>query len=85
VKAILGDFNSSQVIFWFLIPVTELREGLVAALHHGIVEMWIIDGFINGPETKNFFEVIEIHPKNTIIAPAIKINLFSDFISPERG
>jgi len=84
VHTFLAYFNSCQMIIWLLVPVSELWKCLVVALHHHVWEHSFIKGFVNRPKTKNFFEIIEIHPENTIITFSIKLNLISELLGPER-
>lgn len=71
------------MIFWVLISVSELTEGLILALELNIVEFWIFNAFVDRPEAIDLFEIIEVHPENTIIARSIKTNLASKFFCPE--
>ena len=78
------NFDSGQVIFWVLISVSELTESLILALKLDVVEFRIFNAFIDGPEAIDLFEIIEVHPENTIIARSIKTNLGSEFFRPKR-
>jgi hypothetical protein len=77
------NFDSGQVIFRVLISVSELAQGLILALKLDIVEFWIFNAFVDGPEAIDLFEIIEVHPENTIIARSIKTNLSSKFFCPK--
>lgn len=68
---------------WLLISISELRNSSVVALHHNIVEMWIVESLVNGPETIDLLEIVEVHPENTVIAVTVKTNLVSKLVSPE--
>jgi hypothetical protein len=68
---------------WLLISISELRNSSVVALHHNIVEMWIVESLVNGPETIDLLKIVEVHPENTIIAVTVKTNLVSKLVSPE--
>ena len=79
----LGDFNSSQVEVWLLISISELGDSSVVALHHDVVEMWVVESLVNGPETIDLLEIIEVHPEDTVIAVTVKTDLVSKLVSPE--
>lgn len=68
---------------WLLISISELRNSSVVALHHNIVEMWIVESLVNGPETIDLLKIVEVHPENTVIAVTVKTNLVSKLVSPE--
>jgi hypothetical protein len=68
---------------WLLISISELRNSSVVALHHNIVEMWIVESLVNGPETIDLLKIVEVHPENTVITVSVKTNLVSKLVSPE--
>ena len=45
--------------------------------------MWIVESLVNGPETIDLLEIVEVHPENTVIAVAIKTDLVSKLVGPE--
>ena len=47
--------------------------------------MWIVESLVNGPETIDLLEIVEVHPENTVIAVTVKTNLVSKLVGPEWG
>lgn len=68
---------------WFFVSVTELGDSSVVAVHHDVVEVWLVQSLVDRPEAKDFLEIVEVHPENTVIAASVETNLVSKFISPQ--
>ena len=81
----LADLDSSQVVFGMLISVTELAEGSVVALKHQVAVFSVVNALVDGPESVNLSEIVEVHPEDTIITSSIETNLSSEFLGPEWG
>lgn len=85
VESSSTDLNSRQVVLRVLISVTELTESSVAALKHNVTVFSVVKALVDGPESENLPEIIEVHPENTIITSSIKANLTSELFGPKWG
>lgn len=73
------------MVLGVLISVTELAKGSIVALEHQMAVFGVVNALVDGPESVNLSEIIEVHPEDTIIASSIKSNLSSEFLCPEWG
>lgn len=73
------------MVLGVLISVTELAEGSVVALEHQVAVFSVINALVDGPETVNLSEIVEVHPEDTIITSSIETDLSSELLGPEWG
>ena len=85
MHTLLVDLNAGQVEPWVLVPVFELSNAFVMALHLNVVVVRLLENLVHGPSFEDRFEVIIVHPKNTVITTSIKTDLPFELISPAVG